>query len=145
MLGHEIREAFFQFFQKYNHHLFPSSSLLPKTDPTLLFVNAGMNQFKDIFLKKRSSAVPQAISCQKCLRCGGKHNDIENVGHTSRHLTFFEMLGNFSFGGYYKENAIELAWKASLEVFQMDPKRIFVSILEGDQETADLWSKWVPQ
>ncbi|RDB31345.1 alanine--tRNA ligase [Candidatus Similichlamydia laticola] len=145
MLGNEIREAFLQFFQERAHHLFPSSPLLPQTDPTLLFVNAGMNQFKEIFLQKRSPCCSTAVSCQKCLRCGGKHNDIDNVGHTSRHLTFFEMLGNFSFGGYYKEQAIELAWKASLDVFQMDPKRIFVSVLEGDQETAELWSKWIPQ
>ena len=106
----EIRKSFLEFFGKNGHELVESSPLVPQNDPTLLFANAGMNQFKDAFLGKEKRSYTKATSCQKCVRAGGKHNDLENVGHTARHHTFFEMLGNFSFGDYFKEEAISMAW-----------------------------------
>src|SRR5258705_9161451 len=106
----EIRTKFFDFFAKNGHEKVASSSLIPAQDPTLLFANAGMNQFKDVFLGKEKRSYTRATSIQKCIRAGGKHNDLENVGFTKRHLTFFEMMGNFSFGDYFKEDAIRYAW-----------------------------------
>ena len=110
----EIRKAFLEFFDKKNHQVVPSSSLIPSNDETLLFTNAGMVQFKDIFLGTETKSYKRATTSQRCIRAGGKHNDLENVGYTPRHHTFFEMLGNFSFGDYFKERAIELAWNCLL-------------------------------
>ena len=110
MKTNEIRQAFIKFFESEGHQSVKSSPLIPANDPTLLFTNAGMVQFKDIFLGKEDQGFTKAVSAQRCLRAGGKHNDLENVGYTSRHHTFFEMLGNFSFGDYFKEDAIQLAW-----------------------------------
>ena len=106
----QIRQKFFDFFIKRGHTQVPSSSLIPAQDPTILFANAGMNQFKDVFLGKEKRSYTKAVSIQKCVRAGGKHNDLENVGFTKRHLTFFEMMGNFSFGDYFKKDAIHYAW-----------------------------------
>ena len=110
-LSADVRRAFLDFFKERAHKEVPSSSLVPQDDPTLLFANAGMNQFKDYFTGQRGVAFPRATTAQKCVRAGGKHNDLENVGRTARHHTFFEMLGNFSFGDYFKEGAIDLAWR----------------------------------
>src|SRR5215469_5834895 len=107
----EIRRAFLEFFRAHGHAIVPSSPLVPGNDPTLLFTNAGMVQFKDVFLGKERRDYVRAASSQRCVRAGGKHNDLENVGYTARHLTFFEMLGNFSFGDYFKEDAIAYAWQ----------------------------------
>src|SRR3954471_19592437 len=109
--GDEIRSAFLRYFEKRGHRIVASSPLVPQNDPTLLFANAGMNQFKDVFLGKEKRDYKRATSSQKCVRAGGKHNDLENVGHTARHHTFFEMLGNFSFGDYFKKDAIAFAWE----------------------------------
>ena len=110
MNSFEIRDKFLNFFKKNGHTIIPSSSLVPAQDPTLLFTNAGMNQFKDVFLGKETRSYTRAASSQKCARAGGKHNDLDEVGFTNKHLTFFEMLGNFSFGDYFKKGAIEYAW-----------------------------------
>src|ERR671934_2078867 len=110
MHPNEIRASFLEYFQRHGHRIVPSSPLVPADDPTLLFTNAGMNQFKDVFLGRERRDYTRAATAQKCIRAGGKHNDLDNVGYTARHLTFFEMLGNFSFGDYFKERAIELAW-----------------------------------
>src|SRR3989339_1285982 len=112
----EIREKFFKFFQDNQHEKVTSSPLIPAEDPTLLFANAGMNQFKDLFLGKEKRPYKRATTIQKCVRAGGKHNDLDNVGFTKRHLTFFEMMGNFSFGDYFKKEAIEYAWEFLTEV-----------------------------
>ncbi len=114
MKAKEIRSKFLGFFEKKGHKVLPSSSLVPTGDSTLLFTNAGMVQFKDIFTGRVERSVGRATTCQKCVRAGGKHNDLDNVGHTARHHTFFEMLGNFSFGDYFKQQAIELAWEVWL-------------------------------
>ena len=139
MLSQEIRHKFLSYFKEKNHILVPSSPTVPHDDPSLLFINAGMNQFKDVFLGKSERDYKRATSAQKCIRVGGKHNDLDNVGHTSRHMTFFEMLGNFSFGDYFKKEAIDFAWEVSTEVFQFDPERIWVSIFETDEEAFELW------
>ena len=116
--GHEIREKFANFFQRHAHQKIGSSSLIPHNDKTLLFANAGMNQFKDYFTGKATPTNRRAVTIQKCVRAGGKHNDLENVGHTARHHTFFEMLGNFSFGDYFKVEAIQMAWDfLTIELF----------------------------
>ena len=111
MTGNEIRKTFLRFFEERGHRMVRSSSLVPTNDPTLLFTNAGMNQFKDVFLGLEQRDYNRATTCQKCVRAGGKHNDLENVGFTNRHHTFFEMLGNFSFGDYFKKDAIAFAWE----------------------------------
>ena len=111
MRGKEIRQAFLNYFNEKGHTVLPSSSLVPSHDPTLLFTNAGMVQFKDVFTGQVQRPYSRATTCQKCVRAGGKHNDLENVGYTSRHHTFFEMLGNFSFGDYFKKEAIHMAWE----------------------------------
>ncbi|WP_213318059.1 alanine--tRNA ligase [Chlamydiifrater volucris] len=144
MLSNTIRARFLEFFKNRGHALLPSSPVFPHNDPSILFINAGMNQFKDIFLNKESSDYTRVSTAQKCIRAGGKHNDLENVGHTSRHLTFFEMLGNFSFGDYFKEEVISFAWEASLSVFNFDPEKIWATVHEKDDEAFSLWEKYLP-
>lgn len=144
MLTQTIRRQFLDYFKKHNHAVIPSSPVVPHDDPTLLFNNAGMNQFKDVFLGRSHRDYKRAASSQKCIRVGGKHNDLENVGHTSRHLTFFEMLGNFSFGDYFKEQAIKFAWEASTEIFGFEPDRIWPSVFREDDEAFALWTQYVP-
>ncbi|MFA6501700.1 MAG: alanine--tRNA ligase-related protein, partial [Parachlamydiales bacterium] len=117
MISKDIRHGFLNYFKTQSHTIVPSSAVFPIDDPTLLFTNAGMNQFKDVFLGKSKRSYTRATSDQKCIRAGGKHNDLENVGFTSRHLTFFEMLGNFSFGDYFKEDAIRFAYDITKNVF----------------------------
>jgi len=143
MRSSEIRAAFLAYFESKGHKIVPSSPLVPWNDPTLLFVNAGMVQFKKIFLGEEKSAFSRAVSCQKCMRAGGKHSDLENVGHTSRHHTFFEMLGNFSFGDYFKREAILFAWELLTDVFGLPKERLYASVYEQDDETAGLWSSLV--
>lgn len=144
MLTQNIRREFLKYFKERQHSVVPSSPVIPHDDPTLLFINAGMNQFKDVFLGKSHRDYRRATSSQKCIRVGGKHNDLENVGHTSRHLTFFEMLGNFSFGDYFKEQAIQYAWEVSTKIFQFDPKDIWPSIFRDDDEAFEIWTQYVP-
>lgn len=135
----EIRKKFFDFFAHRGHDIVPSSPLIPAQDPTLLFANAGMNQFKDVFLGKEKRSYVRAVSIQKCMRAGGKHNDLDNVGFTKRHLTFFEMMGNFSFGDYFKKEAIEFAWEFLTQEMLLSPDRLVVSVFEKDDESYDLW------
>lgn len=144
MLTQEIRRKFLKYFRDHQHTIAPSSPVVPHDDPTLLFINAGMNQFKDVFLGKNVRDYVRAASSQKCIRVGGKHNDLENVGHTLRHLTFFEMLGNFSFGDYFKKEAIQFAWEVSTEVFGLDPERIWPTVFRSDEEAFELWQRYVP-
>ncbi|WP_457754858.1 alanine--tRNA ligase [Thermovibrio ammonificans] len=134
-----IRETFLKFFEEKGHARVKSSPLVPKNDPTLLFTNAGMVQFKDYFLGKEEPPFKRATSCQKCMRAGGKHNDLENVGRTGRHHTFFEMLGNFSFGDYFKEEAIKFAWELVTEVFKLPKERLYVSVYKEDEEAFRIW------
>lgn len=143
MLSQEIRKKFLNYFKEQKHAVVPSSPTVPHDDPTLLFINAGMNQFKDVFLGKTQRDYTRATSSQKCIRVGGKHNDLDNVGHTSRHMTFFEMLGNFSFGDYFKKEAIEFAWHVTTEIFQYDPERVWVSVFETDDEAFELWKPFI--
>ena len=135
----ELRRAFLDFFKARDHEVVASSSLVPADDPTLLFVNAGMVQFKDVFLGKETRAVPRATSSQRCVRAGGKHNDLENVGYTARHHTFFEMLGNFSFGDYFKREAITYAWEFLTGDLKLPPERLWVTVYAEDAEAADIW------
>jgi alanyl-tRNA synthetase len=135
----ELRRAFLEFFRKNGHAVVPSSSLVPGNDPTLLFTNAGMVQFKDVFLGKERREYSRAASSQRCVRAGGKHNDLENVGYTARHLTFFEMLGNFSFGDYFKREAIRFAWNFVTGTLGIDPARLWVTVYRDDDEAAKVW------
>src|SRR3989338_5473654 len=137
----DIRQAFKDYFRKNDHEIVDSSSLIPANDPTLLFTNAGMVQFKDVFLGKEQRPYRRAATAQRCVRAGGKHNDLENVGYTARHHTFFEMLGNFSFGDYFKREAIQFAWKFLTEELHLPPKRLWVTVYHDDQEAADIWLK----
>jgi alanyl-tRNA synthetase len=139
----ETRRAFLEFFRERGHTIVPSSPLVPGNDPTLLFTNAGMVQFKDIFLGKERRDYVRATSSQRCVRAGGKHNDLENVGYTARHHTFFEMLGNFSFGDYFKRDAIRFAWEFLTQTLQLDPARLWVTVFRDDDEAADIWLKEV--
>ena len=147
MTTSQIREAFLRYFEENGHRRVESSSLVPAGDPTLLFTNAGMNQFKDVFLGRENRDYRRATTSQKCVRAGGKHNDLENVGRTARHHTFFEMLGNFSFGDYFKEDAIRFGWEFVTETLGLDPERLWFSVFEGDadvpadEEAAALWVK----
>ena len=137
----QIRSLFINFFKDKGHTVVPSSSLIPYEDKTLLFTNAGMNQFKDTFLGIENRKYSTATSSQKCVRAGGKHNDLENVGYTARHHTFFEMLGNFSFGDYFKEEAIQYAWELLTKIYKVPEERLLVTVYEDDQEAYDIWSK----
>ena len=139
MNSNEIRRRFLQFFADRGHAIVKSSSLIPAEDPTLLFVNAGMNQFKDVFLGREQRSYTTATSCQKCVRAGGKHNDLDNVGHTRRHQTFFEMLGNFSFGGYFKKEAIDYAWTLLTREFKLPIDKLWVTIFREDDDAAKSW------
>ncbi|MDP1879389.1 MAG: alanine--tRNA ligase, partial [Parachlamydiaceae bacterium] len=144
MLTQNIRRQFLKYFKDQKHSIIPSSSVVPHDDPSLLFINAGMNQFKDVFLGQSVRDYTRATTSQKCIRVGGKHNDLENVGHTSRHLTFFEMLGNFSFGDYFKEQAIQYAWEVSTKVFGFEPDRIWPTVFREDDEAFEMWTQYVP-
>lgn len=141
MKANEIRTAFLEFFEKKGHRIVPSSSLIPKDDPTLLFTNAGMNQFKNIFLGLEKRSYSRAATVQKCLRVSGKHNDLEQVGRTPKHHTFFEMLGNFSFGDYFKREAISYAWELVTDVFRLPKERLYITIYEEDEEAFNIWNK----
>ncbi|HWP49289.1 MAG TPA: alanine--tRNA ligase [Candidatus Limnocylindrales bacterium] len=143
MTGHELRQQFLDYFHKKGHTIVPSSSLIPQGDPTLLFTNAGMVQFKDVFLGKEKRSYTRATTVQKCVRAGGKHNDLENVGRTARHHTFFEMLGNFSFGDYFKAGAIPYAWEFLTEVLKLPREKLWVSIYREDDEAFEIWHKTI--
>ena len=135
----ELRASFLDYFAQRDHERVPSSPLVPANDPTLLFTNAGMVQFKEVFLGRERPSHPRAVSSQRCVRAGGKHNDLENVGYTARHHTFFEMLGNFSFGDYFKREAIEYAWDYLTRVLALPPERLWVTVFTEDDEAADIW------
>ncbi|MGL4395778.1 MAG: alanine--tRNA ligase [Hyphomicrobium sp.] len=137
----DIRTTFLDYFKTHGHEVVPSSPLVPRNDPTLMFTNAGMVQFKNVFTGQESRAIPRAASSQKCVRAGGKHNDLDNVGYTARHHTFFEMLGNFSFGDYFKERAIELAWNLITKEYGLDKKRLSVTVYHDDDEAFGIWKK----
>jgi alanyl-tRNA synthetase len=143
MTSNELRQAFLDFFHERGHEIVPSSPLVPGNDPTLLFTNAGMVQFKDVFLGEEKRSYKRAVTSQRCVRAGGKHNDLENVGYTTRHHTFFEMLGNFSFGDYFKEEAIKLAWEFLTETLGVPPEKLWVTVFEDDDEAADIWLKTI--
>src|SRR6266545_773374 len=139
--ANDLRQGFLDYFKGHGHAIVPSSSLIPQADPTLLFTNAGMVQFKSVFLGNEQRAYTRAASSQKCVRAGGKHNDLENVGQTARHHTFFEMLGNFSFGDYFKKEAISYAWRFLTEELQLDKSRLYVTVYTEDDEAAEIWHK----
>src|SRR6266498_810356 len=149
MKANEVRERFLSYFEERGHRRVPSSSLIPAEDPTLLFTNAGMVQFKDVFTGRETRDYPRATSSQKCVRAGGKHNDLENVGFTARHHTFFEMLGNFSFGDYFKKDAIAYAWEliTAKEWYGLPKDKLYVTIFKGegtvprDEEAERLWQE----
>ena len=141
MTGSEIRNRFLKYFEEKGHTIVKSSSLIPKNDPTLLFTNAGMVQFKDVFLGLDTRDYKRATSSQKCVRAGGKHNDLENVGYTSRHHTFFEMLGNFSFGDYFKKEAIQFGWELITDVYKLPKEKLWVTVFEDDDEAEKLWQE----
>src|SRR5271157_3029304 len=137
----DIRSNFLGFFAREGHEIVPSSPLVPRNDPTLMFTNAGMVQFKNVFTGLEKRPYARATTSQKCVRAGGKHNDLDNVGYTARHHTFFEMLGNFSFGDYFKERAIFLAWELVTKHFSVDPNRLLVTVYADDDEAAAIWKK----
>ncbi len=150
MTSNEIRSSFLRYFETNGHRVVPSSSLVPEDDPTLLFTNAGMNQFKDVFLGRDRRDYTRATTCQKVMRVSGKHNDLDNVGPSHTHHTFFQMLGNFSFGDYFKADAIRFAWILLTEVWMLPPSKLVVSVFNGekgiprDDEAYDLWRSLVP-
>ncbi len=150
MTSNEIRASFLKFFEQNGHRIVASSPLVPHEDPTLLFTNAGMNQFKDVFLGREQRDYRRATTSQKCMRVSGKHNDLDNVGPSFRHQTFFEMLGNFSFGDYFKREALQFAWHLLTDIWGMSPDRFVVSIFKGehgiprDDEAYDIWRQYVP-
>ena len=135
----DIRTAFLDYFAQDGHEIVNSSPLVPHNDPTLLFTNAGMVQFKNVFTGTEKRDFSRATTSQKCVRAGGKHNDLENVGYTARHHTFFEMLGNFSFGDYFKEHAIELAWNLITREYGLPPERLLATVYADDDEAFELW------
>jgi alanyl-tRNA synthetase len=141
MTANDLRRKFLAYFEERGHTIVKSASLVPHDDPTLLFTNAGMVPFKRTFLGEEKRDYVQATSSQKCVRAGGKHNDLENVGHTGRHHTFFEMLGNFSFGDYFKALAIEMAWDLMTRVYGLPEERLWASVYEKDDEAYELWSR----
>ncbi len=143
MTGHELRQQFLEFFQEQGHTIVSSSSLVPQNDPTLLFTNAGMVQFKDAFLGAEKRSYSRATTAQKCVRAGGKHNDLENVGHTARHHTFFEMLGNFSFGDYFKKDAILFGWQFLTKRLRLPADKLWVTVYQDDDEAFDLWKNLI--
>ena len=132
----EIRQSFLDYFESKGHEVVNSSSLIPNNDETLLFTNAGMVQFKDVFLGTENKKFSRAVTSQRCIRAGGKHNDLENVGYTLRHHTFFEMLGNFSFGDYFKEDAIKYAWEFLTEVLKLDKDKLWITVYKDDDEAS---------
>ena len=150
MTAKEIRRSYLKYFERQGHRIVPSSPLVPHDDPTLLFTNAGMNQFKDVFLGREKRSYTRATSAQKCMRVSGKHNDLENVGPSLRHHTFFEMLGNFSFGDYFKQDAIPFAWELLTKEWQLPQDRLWVTVFSGDAgiprdtDAYDVWAKFVP-
>src|SRR5215469_11941591 len=137
----EIRQSFLEYFRQRQHEVVPSSPLVPRNDPTLLFTNAGMVQFKNVFTGAEKRGIPRAVTAQKCVRAGGKHNDLDRVGYTARHHTFFEMLGNFSFGDYFKDRAIEFAWELVTKDFGLSKDRLLVTVYAEDDDAYRLWSK----
>src|SRR5918912_1216945 len=137
----DVRRSFLEYFERNGHRIVPSSPLVPHDDPTLLFTNAGMNQFKDLFLGKEHRDYKRATTSQKCMRVSGKHNDLENVGPSVRHHTFFEMLGNFSFGDYFKRDAIRFAYELSTEEFKLPRARLWATVHHTDDEAAALWQE----
>src|SRR5690349_9541243 len=141
MKASQVRRTFLEFFAERSHEVVASSSLVPANDPTLLFTNAGMNQFKDVFTGQETRGYKRAASSQKCVRAGGKHNDLEEVGKTPRHHTFFEMLGNFSFGDYFKEDAIRFAWELVTGELAIDPALLRVTVHHSDDEAFALWQE----
>ncbi len=141
MTGNDIRKLFLDYFEKHHHRIVRSSSLVPQEDPTLLFINAGMVQFKRVFLGEDKRDYVRATTSQKCVRAGGKHNDLENVGYTARHHTFFEMLGNFSFGDYFKEGAIEFAWDLLTNGYGLPADKLWASVYLDDDDAYNLWQK----
>src|SRR6187399_2916474 len=141
MKSNEIRSSFLEYFRSKGHTIVASSPLVPQNDPTLLFVNSGMVQFKDVFLGLDKRPYTRATTHQKSVRAGGKHNDLENVGHTARHHTFFEMLGNFSFGDYFKERAIPLAWNLLTKEYGLSPDKLTITVFSEDDEAHALWKK----
>jgi len=143
MKSSDIRSSFLEYFKSKGHAIVASSPLVPANDPTLLFTNSGMVQFKDVFLGKEKRAATRATTSQRCVRAGGKHNDLENVGYTARHHTFFEMLGNFSFGDYFKKDAIQFAWELLTKVYKLPPERLWTTVYETDDEAYDLWTKTI--
>ncbi len=137
----DIRQTFLNYFAKNGHEVLASGPLVPHNDPTLMFTNAGMVQFKNIFIGQETRDYSRAVTSQKCVRAGGKHNDLENVGYTARHHTFFEMLGNFSFGDYFKDLAIELAWNLVTKEFGLPEEKMLVTVYADDNQAFDLWKK----
>src|SRR5437660_8131966 len=137
----EIRSSFLDYFARNAHERVPSSPLVPRNDPTLMFTNAGMVQFKNVLTGLEKRAYARAVSAQKCVRAGGKHNDLDNVGYTARHHTFFEMLGNFSFGDYFKDRAIELAWNLVTREFGLAAERLLITVFAEDDQAFELWRK----
>src|SRR5690606_18808896 len=150
MTSSELRQSFLRFFERHGHRIVPSSPLVPHGDPTLLFTNAGMNQFKDVFLGRETRPYTRAASAQKCMRVSGKHNDLDNVGPSLRHHTFFEMLGNFSFGDYFKHDAIGFAWTLLTDEWGLEKDRLYATIFRGedgiprDEEAAKRWRDFLP-
>jgi alanyl-tRNA synthetase len=141
MTSSEIRAKFLKYFEERGHAIIASSSLIPKDDPTLLFTNSGMVQFKNCFLGLEDRGYYRAASSQRCVRAGGKHNDLENVGYTARHHTFFEMLGNFSFGDYFKRESIAWGWDFLINVMGLDKSKMYITIYEKDDDAFDIWNK----
>ncbi|MDH5432340.1 MAG: alanine--tRNA ligase-related protein, partial [Gammaproteobacteria bacterium] len=139
MTSNEVREAFLAFFEKHGHRRVDSSPLVPGNDPTLLFTNAGMVQFKECFLGTEKRDYVRAVTSQKCVRAGGKHNDLENVGYTARHHTFFEMLGNFSFGDYFKKEAMQFAWDFLTKELKLSEEKLWVTVHHEDKESEEIW------
>ena len=139
MTSNELRQAFIDYFVSKGHVHVKSCSLVPEKDPTLIFTNAGMVQFKSVFLGEEKRDYFRAVTSQKCVRAGGKHNDLENVGRTARHHTFFEMLGNFSFGDYFKKDAIKFAWELLTEVYKLPKDKLWVTVYKDDDEAYNLW------